>query len=117
MQTTNREDVHLAGHDVQDIFSTLPDAGDAKDYKKAVEALHAYFVPKVDATYARHSFRQLSQAPGETTRQFATRLRRAAKNCDYGAETDNQIRDEILCKCTNTYMKMAAGLLLLGRSK
>ena len=97
--------LHLAGPDVQDIFSTLPDTGDAKDYKKAVEALNAYFIPKVDVTYARHSFRQLSQAPGETTRQFATRLRRVAKDCDYGAETDNQIRDEILCKCTNTYMK------------
>ena len=93
--------LYLAGPDVQDIFSTLPDTGDAKDYKKVVEALNAYFVPKVDATYARHSFRQLSQAPRETTRQFATRLRRAAKDCYYGAETDNQIRDEILCKCTN----------------
>ena len=57
--------LYLAGPDAQDIFSTLPDTGDAKDYKKVVEALNAYFVPKVDATYARHSFRQLSQArPG-----------------------------------------------------
>ena len=94
--------LHLAGPDVQDIFSTLPDTGDPKDYKKAVKALNAYFVLKVNTTYARHSFRQ---APGETTRQFATRFRRAAKDCDYGAETDNQIRAEILCKCKNTYNK------------
>ena len=97
--------LHLAGTDVQDIFFTLPDTGDAKDYKKAVDALNAYFVPKVDTTYARHCFRQLTQAPGESVRQFATRLRRAAKDCDYGADTDNQIRDEILCKCTSTYIK------------
>ena len=97
--------LHLAGTDVQDIFYTLPDTGDAKDYKKAVDALNAYFVPKVDTTYARHCFRQLTQAPGETIRQFATRLRRAAKDCGYGADTDNQIRDEILCKCTSTYIK------------
>ena len=94
--------LHLAGPDVQDIFSTLPDTGDPKDYKKAVKALNAYFVLKVNITYARHSF---IQAPGETTRQFATRFRRAAKDCDYGAETDNQIRAEILCKCKNTYNK------------
>ena len=97
--------LHLAGINVQDIFSTLPNTGDAKDYKKAVDALNAYFVPKVDTTYARHRFRQLTQAAGETTQQFATRLRRASKDCDYGEDTDNQIRDEILCKCSNTYIK------------
>ena len=86
--------LHLAGTDVQDIFYTLRNIG---EYKKAVDALNAYFVPKVDTTYARHCFRQLTQASGETIRQFATRLRRAAKDCEYGADTDNQIRDEILC--------------------
>ena len=55
--------------------------------------------------YARHCFRQLTQAPGETSRQFATRLRRAVKYCSYREDTDNQIRDEILCKCSNTYIK------------
>ena len=114
--------LHLAGTDVQDIFYTLLDTGDAKDYKKAVDALNAYFVPKVDTTYARHCFRQLTQAPGETIRQFATRLRRAAKDCGYGADTDNQIRDEILCKCTSTYIKRklleeGQGLNLNRRSK
>ena len=29
--------LHLAGTDVQDIFSTLPKTGDARDYKKAVD--------------------------------------------------------------------------------
>ena len=43
--------LHLAGTDVQDIFYTLPDTGDAKD-EKAVDALNAYYVPKVYTTYA-----------------------------------------------------------------
>ena len=43
--------LHLASTDVQEIFYTLPGTGDAKDYKKAVDALNAYFVPKVDTTY------------------------------------------------------------------
>ena len=90
--------LHLAGPDVQHIFATLPDTGEVTDYQKAVDALNLYFIPKVDTTYARHCFWKLSQAPGETVRQFATRLRRSAKDCNYGEETDNQIRDEILCK-------------------
>ena len=73
--------LHLAGTDVQDVFSNLPNTGDAKDYKKAMDALNTYFVPQVDTMYARHCFRQLTQAPGETIRQFATRLRRAVKDC------------------------------------
>ena len=96
--------LHMAGTDVQDIFATLPETGDVKDYKKAIDALNTYFVPKVDTAYARHSFRKLIQTPGETVRQFATRLRCAAKDCAYGEDTDNQIRDEILCKCTTTYI-------------
>ena len=97
--------LHLAGPDIQDIFLTLLDMGDVKDYWKAVDALNVYFAPKVNTTYARHCFRQLIQAPGETIRQFATRLRRASKDCGYGEDTDNQICDGILCKCNNTYIK------------
>ena len=88
--------LHLAGPDVQDLFLTLPNTADVKDYRKA------YFAPKVDSTYARHCFRQLVQAPGETIRPFATRLRRASNDCHYGEDTDNQISDEILGKCSTT---------------
>ena len=94
--------LHLAGTDVQDIHSQTQEM---RKIKKAVDALNAYFIPKVNTTYARHCFRQLTQAPGETIWQFATRLRWAAKDCGYGADTDNQICDEILCKCTSTYFK------------
>ena len=37
--------LHLAGPDVQDLFLTLPNTGDVKDYRKAVDALNAYFAP------------------------------------------------------------------------
>ena len=97
--------LHLVGPDVQYYFPYPANTGDVKDYRKAVDALNAYFAPKVDTMYARHCFRQLTQASVETIRQFATRLRRASKDCDYVEDTDNQIRDEILCKCTSTYIK------------
>ena len=87
--------LHLAEPDVQDIFLTLPNTGDLKDYRKAVDALNAYFVPKVGTSYDRHCFRQLIQAPGETIQQFATRLRRASQNCDYGEDTDNQVHQHV----------------------
>ena len=93
------------GTDVQGIFSTLPNTGDAKDCKKAVGTLNVYFVPQVDTMDASRCYGQLTRAPGQTIRQFATKLRGAVKDCNYGEDTDNENRDEILWKCSNTYIK------------
>ena len=70
--------LHLAGPDVQEIFTTLTETGDATNYASAVEALNAYFVPQVNSAFARQTFHQITQNPGETVQQFATRLRKAA---------------------------------------
>ena len=78
---TNRQQrraqlLHFAGPDVQDTILTLPNTGTVRDYDAAVTApLYAYFIPKVNPAYARHSFRQMTQRPGETVRQFVTRMR------------------------------------------
>ena len=37
---------HQEGTDVQNNFLTLPNTGEAKDYRKAVASLNAYFVQK-----------------------------------------------------------------------
>ena len=51
---------HLEGSDVQNNFLTLPNTGDANDYRKAVDAsLNAYFVQKsAPRTLARYLFSQ-----------------------------------------------------------
>ena len=87
--------LHLAGPHVQEIFTTLTHAS-------AVEALNAYFVPRVNSAFARQTFHRITQNQGETVQQFVTRLRKAAKDCDFGTDTDNQIRDAVLNKCTST---------------
>ena len=97
--------LHLAGPDVQEIFTTLTETGDATNYASAVEALNAYFVPQVNSAFARQTFHRITQSPGGTVQQFVTRSRKAAKDCDFGTDTDNQIRDAVLNKCTSTYIK------------
>ena len=91
--------LHSAGEAVQEIFETLPDTGEAKDYEKAVKALNDYFIPKVNSTYQNHLFRSMEQENGETVAQFVTRLRHVVKDCDYGDQADNQIRDQVLQRC------------------
>ncbi|XP_022792659.1 uncharacterized protein LOC111331751 [Stylophora pistillata] len=96
---------HLAGPDVQEIFTTLTGTGDATNYASAVAALNAYFVPQVNSSFTRQTFHRITQNPGETVQQFVTRLKKAAKDCDFGTDNDNQIRDAVLNKCTSTYIK------------
>ena len=58
---------------------------------------------KVGTTYyARYCFSQQIQAPGKAIRQFAITLRQASKDFDHCKGTEDQIHDEILCKCTST---------------
>lgn len=97
--------MHLAGPDVQDIFSTLLHTGEATDYTAAVGALNTYFVPRVNTAFARQTFHKLCQKQGETVQQFSTRLRQTARDCDFRVDTDNQIRDAILSKCTSDYVR------------
>ena len=90
---------------MQDIFYALENTGEVNDYAAAVNALNAYFAPKVNSAYARHTFRQLQQNSSETVLQFSSRLKRYAKDCHYGTDTDNQIRDEIPQKCQSNYLR------------
>ena len=49
--------LHLAGRpDVQEIFTTLTETGDAANYATADEALNAYFLPQVNSAFARQTF-------------------------------------------------------------
>lgn len=58
---------HLAGPDTQEIFTTLTETGDATDYNRAVEAFkNAYFLSQVNSAFARQTFYQILQKPGET---------------------------------------------------
>ena len=97
--------LHLAGPDVQEIFSTLADTGEATNYAAAVTALNGYFLPKVNAAFARQKFHRLQQKEGETVLQFVTRLRKDGKDCNFGVDFDNQIRDAVLCKCRSDYVR------------
>ena len=91
---------------VQDVFVTLAETGGVTDYEKTVAALNKYFVPKVNSSVARRRFKAITPSGTETVGQFATRLRKAVKDCEYGTtETDNQIRDEILEKCASNYIR------------
>ncbi|XP_053376976.1 uncharacterized protein K02A2.6-like [Mercenaria mercenaria] len=91
--------LHLAGPETQEIFGTLTETGEDKDYDKAVEKLTDYFKPKKNIAYERHIFRCEIQRESETVEQFSTRLKHLALTCEYGDIKDDMIRDQIVDKC------------------
>jgi len=92
--------LHCAGSDVQDIYETVkanPDvettdsstqvvkkeAAPGDKYAYVCRKLNAHFNPKRNVIYEIHVFRNLRQLDGENTLQFATRLREAARFCEF----------------------------------
>ena len=49
-------------------------------------------------------FRQIAQDSSETVDQFVCRLRQRALSCDFGANEDDYIRDQLIDKCYSSHM-------------
>ena len=99
--------LHYGGPQVDEIFDTLEDVGDEKDYKKAVEKLNARFSSQLNITCEVYNFRQVKQKEGETLDNFYTRLRSLAKICNFA----NPIRLRKKHYLTATYMLISSCLL------
>ena len=99
--------LHYGGPEVDEIFDTLQDVGEDKDYKKVVEKLTAHFSPQVNVTYEVYNFRQAKQKDGETLDSFHTRLRSLAKTCDF-INADKEIKQQIILNCQSNSLRRKA---------
>ena len=50
-------------------------------------------------------FRQLCPQHGETMMQFSTRLKQQAKLCDFGDRLEENVRDQLMNKCSDRHLK------------
>ena len=99
--------LYTAGPEVAEIFKTLEDTGEAKDFKKAVDALTKYFEPQKNRIYQTHLFRQATQSQEKTIDQFYTRLRRLAQHCEF-QDIDFEIKMQIVCNGTSSRLRKRA---------
>lgn len=123
--------LHLAGRKVQEVFETLPTPPSVSkiargplatgfvphlsQYELAVVKLNEFFEPKKNLTYERHMFRSISQEKGEKIGIFTMRLRTQAEKCDFGTSLEDNIKDQIIEKCSSA--KLRRDLLKLGDAK
>ena len=116
--------LHYGGTEVDEIFDTLQDVGEDKDYKKAVGKQTAHFSPQVKVTYEVYNFQQAKKKDWETLHCFHTHLRSLAKTCD-SANPDKEIKEQIILNCESNSLRHKAlredldlsGLMKAGRIK
>lgn len=53
----------------------------------------------------RHVFNTTSQNPGESVQAYVSTLKILAKKCDFGAISDELIRDRIVCGIESDYVR------------
>ena len=99
--------LYSSGEEVSDIFETLPDQGEDKDYKAAVDALNAYFQPKINKTYEVYKFRNAAQESGESIDSYHTKLRRLAQTCEFTSE-EEEIKSQIILSGSSSRVRRRA---------
>ena len=68
---------------------------DKKGIGKCLEALENYFKPSRNVVYKRYVFNTCVQQNEQSVQSYVTRLRKLAASCEYGALTDELIRDRL----------------------
>ena len=96
--------LHYSGPEVDEIFDTLENTGEDKDYQTGVEKLTAHFNPQVNTTYEVYNFRKAQQSEGESLDSFHTRLRTLAKTCEF-ADANKEIKEQIILSCKQNALR------------
>ena len=99
--------LYAAGNEVEKMFATLSEVGVDKDYKKAVEKLNEYFLPKKNVLLETHKFRQLKQITEETIDQYCTRLRQQAIICEF-TNSENELKIQLVEGCLSSRVRKKA---------
>ena len=89
--------LHFLGEDGQDLYGTIKEIEPpTNQYEHAIEKLNA--LPKKNIPYERQLF-------NETIGAYCSRLRIAAKTCEFGTLEDEMIRDHIIQTCSSARLR------------
>jgi hypothetical protein len=98
--------LHYIGEVAYYIFDTLHETGE--NYDTAIEKISGYFTPKKNIDYEVYvSVRQEKQRTGETLDQYATRLRKLARTCEF-TDLNKELKFQIILGCVSSRLRRRA---------
>ncbi|UYV63892.1 K02A2.6-like, partial [Cordylochernes scorpioides] len=82
------------GKEAYNIFEHLDLSDEQRNNSdEIINALTQHFTPKINIIYERSIFNQTNQETNESIEQYICRLRKLSSTCNYGAMTEEMIRD------------------------
>ena len=91
--------LNCLGRDGTDIFDGLADP--KSTYTEALEQFQKHFDRRTSVLLKRKAFFEARQACSESATNFACRLRRLAKDCNFGTNQADLLRDIFVCGVYN----------------
>ena len=99
--------LHVGGPGLREIFSNFSDEqrGAEDAFDTALALLDEYFKLKLNIPKARQNLLETVPEPSETVNNYIVRLKVLVKHCNYGDESDNQVRDRVLSHIKDQNLK------------
>ena len=85
----------VLGKEANQIAENL-DVTDPTEPASLIDALTNYFEPQKNTIFERYLFNTAIQEENESIDQYLNRLRKLATTCDYGALTNQLMRDRLV---------------------
>ena len=99
--------LHYAGEEVDELFSSLPDIGEKKDYDKAKKVLTDYFTQTKNIAFETYKFHEAVQGRNESIDEYYIRLKKLALTCEFPNE-DRAIKSQIIHYCKSKSLRRKA---------
>ncbi|KAK7938918.1 hypothetical protein WMY93_002244 [Mugilogobius chulae] len=99
--------LHTIGEEALEVYNTLTitPAGDAPTMAEILKAFRDYCSPQKNVVFERHQFWSHPMLTAITVDRYVTELRQKSKNCEFGANEDDMIRDKLVFSINDTRLK------------
>ncbi|XP_047986191.1 uncharacterized protein LOC125229718 isoform X2 [Leguminivora glycinivorella] len=74
-------------------------------YDEVIKVMANYLQPKPSVVAERFKFRQCRQSSGQSVANFMAELKKASKYCDFGANLDDNMRDQFVCGINSDFVR------------
>lgn len=77
-------------------------AGEELTVEEVLTAFKNYCSPQKNVVFERHQFWSHPMSPGITVDRYITELRQKSKDCEFGRNVDDMIRDKLVFSINDT---------------